>query len=82
MKIYEYKDCIYCDKDLSETEDRYAGDLFDLFCELEKEYKTTSYTIYTVEGGERTYDGPEELIEEEFDDLCIGETEEETCCTN
>lgn len=82
MKIYEYDNRIYCEKDLSETDGRYGGDLWDLFNELEKDHITTSYTIYTVEGGERTYDEPEELIEEEFDALCIGETEEEACCTN
>lgn len=76
MKIYEYDNRLYCEKDLSKTDERYAGDLFDLFFELEKEHKTTSYTIYTVEGGERAYDSPEELVEEEFDDLSIGETEE------
>lgn len=77
MKIYEYDNRIYCEKDLSETDGRYGGDLCDLFNELDKDHKATSYTIYMVEGGERAYDDPEELIEEEFDDLCIGETEEE-----
>ena len=76
MKIYEYDNRLYCKEDLSETEERYAGDLWDLFNELEKDHQATSYTIYSIEGGERAYDDIEELIAEEFDELCVGETEE------
>ena len=76
MKIYEYDNRIYCEKDLSETDERYSGDLWDLFNELEKDHQATSYTIYSTAHGERAYDDPGKLIEEDFDDLCIGETEE------
>ena len=77
-KIYEYNGKHYCETDLSMTDDKYEGDLFDLYFELERERKVTSDTIYYLaEDATDTYDTPEELIEECFDDCVIGEAGEQ-----
>ena len=39
MKIYKYKDSVYCDEDLSCEYDNYAGDLYDLYLDLKEDNK-------------------------------------------
>lgn len=71
MKIYEYKGKHYCEEDLSLTDDDYAGDLYDLYWELKEDGKANESTSYYVGGN--AYCEAEELVEEEFADLVIGE---------
>lgn len=72
MTVYEYKEKIYCEKDLSMKDDRYAGDLFDLYWELKEEGICCEQTIYTTVNNEyATYESAEELIEEEFSEFLI-----------
>ena len=77
MKIYKYKDSVYCDEDLSCEYDNYAGDLYDLYLDLKEDNKCGETTRYYVCDKYTGYDEPEELIEEEFSDLVIGEYESE-----
>lgn len=76
MKVYEYKGKLYCDKDLSLTNDNYNGDRYDLYFELRDDCKASEDTTYRGGSYENVYDSIEELIDEEFTDLCIGEVEE------
>ncbi len=72
MKVYEYKEKIYCEEDMSMFDDRYAGDLFDLYWELKNDGICSEQTIYTTINNEyATYESPEELIEEEFSEFLI-----------
>jgi hypothetical protein len=73
MKIYEYKGKHYCEEDLSLTDDDYAGDLYDLYWKLREDGKAYERTSYYTEGSSSTYCEAEELVEEEFADLVIGE---------
>lgn len=74
MKIYRYRGGIYCDKDLSYEYDNYMGDLYDLYWDLKRDGKCGETTRYYLTGENNiSYDEPEELIEEEFADLVIGE---------
>lgn len=70
-KIYELDGKLYSELDLSETHDNYAGDLYDLYWELESVKRLADdYKIYYATGNpENEYDSYEELIEEEFDYL-------------
>ena len=77
MKIYKYKDSVYCDEDLSCEYDNYAGDLYDLYLDLKEDHQCGETTRYDVCDKYTGYDEPEELIEEEFSDLVIGEYESE-----
>lgn len=73
MKIYEYKGKHYCEEDLSLTDDDYAGDLYDLYWKLREDGKAYERTSYYTEGSSSTYCEAEELVEEEFANLVIGE---------
>ena len=78
MKIYKYKDSVYCDEDLSCEYDNYAGDLYDLYRELQYDDICDETIRYYLSGDTNiNYDSAEELIEEEFSDLVIGEYESE-----
>lgn len=77
MKIYKYKDSVYCDEDLSCEYDNYAGYVYDLYLDLKEDKKCGETTRYYVCDKYTGYDEPEELIEEEFSDLVIGEYESE-----
>lgn len=79
-KIYEYNGKHYCEKNLSKTDDKYGGNLFDLYwqatqhdglddvlCEV-----TTYYSAYDPD---TLYETAEELIESYFEDSIIGEVE-------
>ena len=76
MKLYEYKGKIYCEEDISLENDNYEGDLYDLYWELKKDGKCNEETIYyTSSDNGITYSEPEEMVEEEFSHLVIGEYE-------
>ena len=73
-KIYEYKGKHYCDVDLSETDNDYEGDLYDLYWELKEDGECEEETVYHLKNdgdGYIEYSTAEELIEEEFSDLVI-----------
>lgn len=73
MKLYEYKGKIYCEEDISLENDDYVGDLYDLYLELKKDGKCNETTIYyTSTDCGKTYSEAEEMINEEFSDLVIG----------
>ena len=73
MKLYEYKGKIYCEEDISLENDDYVGDLYDLYWELKKDGKCNETTIYyTSTDCDKTYSEAEEMINEEFSDLVIG----------
>lgn len=79
-RIYEYNGKHYCDKDLSETDPLYAGDLYSLYfdaahgdlngalCE-----ETVYYSAYNPEC---IFETVEELVEDFFSDDVIGEVTE------
>ena len=75
MKLYEYKGKIYCEEDISYENDDYAGDLYDLYWELRIDKKCNESTIYYSDYSCKTYSEAEEMVEEEFSDLVIGEYE-------
>lgn len=75
MKLYEYEGKIYCEEDISYENDDYAGDLYDLYWELRRDGKCNESTIYYVDNSGKTYSEAEEMVEEEFSDLVIGEYE-------
>lgn len=71
-KIYEFDDKHYCDKDLSETDPVYAGDLNDMWdamCESKYFWESTFYCT-----DEHCYESERDCIE----DCCdvVGEVEE------
>lgn len=70
-KIYELDGKLYSELDLSEKYDNYAGDLYDLYWELERNKRLADdFTLYyATENPENEYETYEELIEEEFDYL-------------
>ena len=73
MKLYEYKGKTYCEEDISLENDDYVGDLYDLYLELKKDGKCNETTIYyTSTDCGKTYSEAEEMINEEFSDLVIG----------
>lgn len=75
-KVYRYKGKIYCETDLSETDENYGGDLWTLFRELQKDDKAVEVTYYyRDDDGEisDSYDSEEDVIEHEFADLCVGD---------
>ena len=77
MKIYGYKGKIYCEKDISLENDDYAGDLYDLYWELRKDRKCNETTVYYAgSDGVETYSEAEEMVEEEFSNLVVGEIKE------
>ena len=80
-KIYEYGDKIYCEEDLSETHDNYAGDLYDLYWDASHgDLRGTLHEItlyYSTDNPETTYESAEELIEDYFADCVIGEAGEQ-----
>lgn len=81
MKKYEYKDKIYCDIDLSCEIDNYGGDTYDLYFDLQKDNladETTWYHTDCPESLDDYYDSIESLIENKFDDLIIGDTDNGT----
>lgn len=72
MEKYKYKGKIYCEEDLSEEMENYAGDLFDLYWELKEAGEAHEKTFYyskEPESSDDVYDSPEELIEAEFSEL-------------
>lgn len=75
MKLYEYKGKIYCEEDISYENDDYAGDLYDLYWELKIDRKCNESTIYYSDHSAKAYSEAEEMVEEEFSDLVIGEYE-------
>ena len=75
MKLYEYKGKIYCEEDISYENDDYAGDLYDLYWELKIDGKCNESTIYYSDYSCKNYSEAEEMVEEEFSDLVIGEYE-------
>ena len=73
MKLYEYKGKIYCEEDISLENDDQVGDLYDFYWELKKDGKCNETTIYyTSTDCGKTYSEAEEMINEEFSDLVIG----------
>lgn len=78
MKIYEYKGKHYCDEDISLEDDDYGGDLYDLYWELKKDGLANEYTYYKADYCESdAYESAEDLIENEFEDLLMGESDED-----
>ena len=75
-KIYKYKDSLYCEDDLSERYEQYRGDLYDLFLVLRDDGMATENTTYSVDPYSKQYGDEMELIENEYSDLCIGESED------
>ena len=73
MKIYEYNGKHYCEEDISFDDEDYAGDLYDLYCELRKDKKCDECTSYYAICSSTPYSEAEEMIEEEFSDLVIEE---------
>lgn len=79
MKIYEYNGKHYCEKDISLKDEDYAGDLYDLYWELRNDRKCYESTVYyTNTDSGKTYLEAEEMVEEEFSNLVIGELERES----
>ena len=77
-KIYEYKGKVYCEVDISETDDRYDGSLFDFYWELRRDGIACEYTFYYCpECPEEQYEEAEDLIRHEFYDYAIGEVEDD-----
>lgn len=77
-KIYEYNGKHYCDKDISETDDLYEGDLYDMYWEMRKNLDAYENTYYYVQDGDvdgRVYESAEDMIAAECEDMIIGEVE-------
>ena len=75
-KIYEYEGKHYCDKDLSMSDDLYDGDLDFLFFAMQKDGIADEVTYYHMFDGDY-YESVSDLIENECEDLVIGEIEDE-----
>lgn len=74
-KIYLYKNKVYCDDNIAHIDNRYAGDLDSMYWEMKYDGKAKESTIfYNAEDGELSYSTRRGLIENEFCDLCIGES--------
>lgn len=61
-KVYEFNDKHYCEYDISEIDDKYAGDLDDLWdamCESSYYHKSTFYCT-----DEDVYESKRELIDD------------------
>lgn len=77
-KKYEYEGLVYCDDDLSEEIDNYGGNLLDLYYALKSDRLVEEYTFYSINDGEvDQYETPEDLIENEYENLGIEVTENE-----
>lgn len=77
-KIYEYKGKRYCEVDISLRDDDYAGDLYDLYWELKQDGRACEDTTYHLpDNYQDIYTEAEELVENEFEDLVVGEATEE-----
>lgn len=74
-KKYEYDGKIYCEDDLSEEIDNYAGNLYDLFISLESDGKAGSTFVYYAKESSEPYEDYEDLIESEFSELEVDENE-------
>ena len=80
-KIYEYNGKHYCETDISLTDDKYGGDLFDLYWDAShgdlRGVLCDATLYYSVDNPEITYDSCEELVEDYFEDCVIGEAGEQ-----
>lgn len=77
-KVYEYDDNVYCEDDVSSQYSNYAGDLYDMYYAMKKNYHAYEHTFYYVQDGDvdgRVYDSYEEMIENECEDCVIADTE-------
>lgn len=79
--IYEYNGKRYCKTDISLTDDKYGGDLYDLYWDASHGYfrgtlcEETLY--YSADNPETIYETAEELVEEYFEDCVVGEAGEQ-----
>ena len=80
-KIYQYKDKVYCEKNLPGRED-YGGGLYELFLALKQDGKAYEKTTYILEYDDGCIcdqvecEEYEDLINDCCEDLVIGETEQ------
>lgn len=70
-KIYEFDGKHYCEDDISEIDDLYAGDLDDLWEQMCRSGYYREETIYCTD--ENVYDDVETLIDENID--VVGQVE-------
>ena len=80
-KIYEYNGKHYCETDISLTDDKYGGDLFDLYWDASRGdlggVLCDTKLYYSVYNPETVYESAEELVEAYFEDCVIGEVGEQ-----
>lgn len=80
-KIYEYNGKHYCETDISLTDDKYGGDLFDLYWDAShgdlRGVLCDTRLYYSAYNPETIYESAEELVEDYFEDCVIGEEGEQ-----
>lgn len=77
-KIYEYNGKHYCETDISLTDDKFGGSLYDLYWDASLIGCLCEETLYySAYNPEKQYDTAEELVKDYFEDCVIGEAGEQ-----